>query len=122
MLSRENLTIWGNPDQLQHALFQFMNLAIDETTGECGVSVTSSKCDNRARLEIGFSGENSARVRVVRTLNQIFNNPGGTQRLAIIAAGETIKYHGGDYGIEGSERNLPKIYIELPIREGEQND
>ncbi len=121
-LMTQNSFIWGNPDQLQHALFQFMNLALEETTHEGEISVITSATDSTVRLTVEFSGGEKSRKSVIRALNQIFNNPGGTYKLAIIAAGETIKYHGGEYGIEGTKNEIPKIFIELPINKGVAND
>ncbi len=121
-LSEEKHIVWGNPDQLQHALYQFMNLSTEEMTDECDVGISTQMCENQVRLTVEFSGNDKTRERVARTLNQIFNNPGGTYKLSIIVAGETIRYHGGNFGIESSEGSLPKILIELPFKRGDTND
>ncbi len=116
-LSTEKMIIWGNPDQLQHALYQFMNLTAEEMTDECTIGITTQLGrDGTARFTMDFSGKDDARRKIIKTLGQIFGTPGGTYKLLIIAAGETIRYHGGDYGVEGSRQNLPKIFIELPLK------
>ena len=121
-LSDEKYIVWGNPDQLQHALYQFMNLSTEEMTDECEVDISTQSCENQVRLKVAFGGNDKSRERVVKTLNQIFNNPGGTYKLSIIVAGETIRYHGGNFGIESSEGGLPKIFIELPFKGSDKND
>jgi len=120
-LSENKLSVWGNPDQLQHALFQFMNMTIEELTGECQVRYTTMSDNGMARFGIGFEGADEALARVKKTLRQIFGSSTGTQKLSIIVAGETIKYHGGGYGLaEGSDRRM-EIYIELPEYKGEND-
>ncbi len=120
-ISENTLSVWGNPDQLQHALFQFMNMTIEELTGECQVRYTTMSDNGMARFGIGFEGADEALARVKKTLRQIFGSSTGTQKLSIIVAGETIKYHGGGYGLaEGSDRK-PEIYIELPEYKGEND-
>jgi PAS domain S-box-containing protein len=115
-------SIWGNPDQLQHALYQYMNLSTEEMTDECEVKISTQNIDNLVRLTVAFSGNDDTRKRVAKTLNQIFNNPGGTYKLSIIVAGETIRYHGGNFGVESANGDIPKIFIELPIMGGNDHD
>lgn len=117
-LSDQKLTVWGNPDQLQHALYQFMDLTLEELTGECTVEFSTELIDNIVRLTIGFSCSDSGRARVAETLKLFFGSSTGNQKLSMIVAGETIKYHGGSFGVEGTAENMPKIYIELPQKSG----
>jgi PAS domain S-box-containing protein len=121
-LSREKLNIWGNPDQLQHALLQFMLIAFEEMTDECSITFGTSCENDLVRLILSFSGGEEARAKVAKTLRQIFGSSTGNQKLSIIVAGETIKYHGGNYGIESNQEFLPKIYIELPQYRGSENE
>jgi PAS domain S-box-containing protein len=121
-ISEEKLLVWGNPDQLQHALYQFMNLSVEDMTDECKVLISLPSKDDMVRLIIEFDGNKITQSRVAKTLNQIFNNPGGTYKLSVIVAGETIRYHGGDFGVESSGDFLPKIYIELPHNRGDKDD
>lgn len=118
VLTDGKLPIWGNPDQLQHALLQFMRLTVDEMTDECVKDITTSLEDGCARMKIRFDGADKSRAKVMKTLSQIFGNSGGTQKLSIIVAGETIRYHGGNYGVEGSQEALPRLYVELPLCKG----
>ncbi|MCX6826015.1 MAG: hypothetical protein NTV06_01915, partial [candidate division Zixibacteria bacterium] len=120
-LADQKLCIWGNPDQLQHALLQFMIVTMEDMTDECSIELATRRVEQNIRLTIGFNGQEEVRARVDKTLRQIFGNPTGTQRLSIIVAGETIRYHGGDYGVESFQENLPKLYIELPHFKGVEN-
>lgn len=119
--SDRKMLIWGNSDQLQHALYQFMALSVEEMTGECTVEFSTHVEDGRALMRIRFTGAEQARKKVTTTLNQFFGSSTGTQKLSIIVAGETIRYHGGSFGIEGSAGNMPGIYVELPCRNGGKN-
>jgi len=121
-LADENPLVWGNPEQLRHALFQFMHLTVEELSGECQINMHTMREGRQVRLVIGFDGHDDARAKVVKTLKQIFGNPTGTQKLSILVAGETIKYHGGNYGVEGSQDNLPRLYLELPHYNGGNNE
>lgn len=121
-LSRQKLSIWGNPDQLQHALLQFMIIAIEELTDECAITFGTNNENDLVRLVLSFSGGEEARAKVAKTLRQIFGSSTGNQKLSIIVAGETLKYHGGNYGIESNQDFLPKIYIELPQYRGNANE
>ena len=73
------------------------------------------------RFGIGFAGSDEALVKVKKTLEQIFGSSTGTQKLSIIVAGETIKYHGGGYGLAQGSDGRPEIYIELPEYKGDNN-
>ncbi len=110
--------VWGNPDQLHHALFQFMWLTVEETTDECQVEITTAFDKDRAKMTIGFTGCDHTRTKVVKTLSQIFGSTTGTQKLSMLVAGETVRCHGGNYGVEGVEANFPSLYVELPIYQG----
>ncbi len=121
-LAEGELPIWGNPDQLRHALLQFMLMTVEELTGECSIDISTSINGKNVRMVIAFSGEDKARARVVKTLRQVFGNPSGTQKLSILVAGETLKYHVGNYGVEGSQENMPCLYIELPEYRGHTDE
>jgi len=115
MMSDNDIFIHGNSDQIRHALYQFLMMTVEEMTDECQVDIAVNSDERSARMEIIFTGDNNARQKVIKTLKQIFGTATGTQKLSIIVAGETIKYHGGTYGVEGTADSIPKIYIELPL-------
>jgi PAS domain S-box-containing protein len=114
------LTVWGNPDQLQHAIVQFLNMIIDGSTENNAINLDVSASDSTVFLTISVTFEKNDRKRLTRMLEQGFNNPSGTQRLSILVAGETIRYHGGNFGLESSEDGLPKIRVELPLYKGSE--
>ena len=95
-----------------------MIIAVEEMTDECTIELVTVVNDGNVRLVIGFDGGEEARAKVVKTLKQIFGNSTGTQKLSIIVAGETLRYHGGNYGVESSSEILPKLFIELPQYKG----
>jgi len=117
-LSGNDIKVWGNPDQLQHVLYQFIRLTVEDMTEECNIQISTGLNGNMVRLTIGFEGDDEARRKVVKTLSQIFGSSTGTQKLSMLVAGETIRYHGGNYGVEGSAENLPRLYLELPQIKG----
>ncbi len=114
------LTVWGNPDQLQHAIVQFLNMIIDGSTENNAINLDISANDSTVFLTVSVTFEKNDRKRLTRMLEQGFNNPSGTQRLSILVAGETIRYHGGNFGLESSEDGLPKIRVELPLYKGSE--
>lgn len=114
------LTVWGNPDQLQHAVVQFLNMIIDGSTENNTISLNITANDSTVFLNISVAFEKNDRNRLTRMLEQGFNNPSGTQRLSILVAGETIRYHGGNFGLASAENGLPKIYVELPLYKGSE--
>ncbi len=120
-LASEKLAVWGNPDQLQHALLQFLLAALDEMTDECLMELSTGIHEGMIKFTIGFNGTEESRAKVLKTMKQVFGNSTGTQKLSIIVAGETLRYHGGNYGLESSEEGLPRIYIELPQYKGGQD-
>lgn len=111
-------SIWGNTEQLMYALFQFMFLTIEEIVGEIGIKFSTSFADNRAKMKISFAGDESGKDRLTKTLGQFFGTATGTQKLSILVAGETIRCHGGNYGLESRQGGFPSIYVDLPQWEG----
>jgi signal transduction histidine kinase len=116
-MSDRTAEVFGNPDQLMHALFQFMWLTVEETTGECKITITTEIEEGVARMKIGFSGDESKRDGLVKILGQLFSSATGTQKLTMIVAGETVRCHGGNFGLEGTKDGFPTIYVELPRTE-----
>jgi signal transduction histidine kinase len=118
---KEKAFVWGNRDQLQHAIYQFLNLTVEEMTDECDLTVSTLIENNSILMLIKFDGSNKIKQSVIDTLGQIFDSSVGTQKLSIIVAGETIKYHGGSYGVMASTDKLPGLYIQLPLKGGQNH-
>ncbi len=47
----------------------------------------------------------------------LFSGARASQRLTVLVAGETIRYHGGRYGAAFEKNEAPSLYIELPLAE-----
>ncbi len=121
-LTEEPVTVWGNPDQLLHVLLQFMHLSSEGISDDVKTIVATHRDNSTVKLTVSFQGSKQAETSTRQVLDKIFGNRNGTQRLSLIVAGETIKYHGGNYGVENSVDNNPKIYVELPYMRGSKND
>jgi len=120
--TEDSLKIWGNADQLMHALLQFLYLTDEGINADCKATFkTFRECD-QVKLTIEFGGSDTARKNATEIIKGVFGKSNGTQRLSLIVAGETIKYHGGNYGVENSSDNNPKLYIELPYIKEVRND
>ncbi len=126
-LSEESFKVWGNPDQLLHVLLQFIHLTAEGTTDECQAKITTHGACNKAeckkvRLTIEFTGSRQARDNAKKIYDKIFGSSDGTPRMSLIVAGETIKYHGGNYGVENLTNKGPILFIELPAMRVPEND
>lgn len=112
--------VWGNSDQLRHAIVQFLNIILEGLTDNCSVVLNVENTDSFVDLSMQIESDKKDRRKIIKMLGQAFNNPSGTQRLSVLVAGETIRYHGGNFGLEGSPEEPPKIRIELPVYKGQQ--
>jgi GAF domain-containing protein len=113
--------VWGNPDQLLHAMYQFARLIVDEIADEYKITIISIMTDSTVSMKIKFDGHESVRSQIVEVLQRVFQGSSRTQKLALLVAGETIRCHGGNYGVEGCKDNLPCMYLELPLFNGGPN-
>ena len=107
--------VWGNPDQLMHALLQFIHLAAEGMTDECKAKIATHGKNKLVRLSIEFTGSRQAQENAIKIYDKIFGSSNGTQRMSLIVAGETIKSHGGNYGVENPTNEGPILYVELPV-------
>jgi PAS domain S-box-containing protein len=119
-LTDERVTVWGNPDQLLHVLLQFMHLSAEGINDDVRTIVATHRDNSTVKLTVSFQGSKQAEACARQILDKIFDSRNGTQRLSLIVAGETIKYHGGNYGVENSTDNNPKLYVELPYMRGSE--
>jgi len=121
-LSEETAKFWGNPDQLLHALLQFIQLTAEGMTAMGNVEIKTYRENKTARMTIELQCTAQTREEAVTKFDKIFGNSNGTQRLSLIVAGETIKYHGGDYGVENRDNKGPTLFIELPAMRVPKDD
>jgi PAS domain S-box-containing protein len=115
------MPVWGNRDQLQHAVYQFIGLPMEEMTDDCAAGISVFTEDNYVKMNMEFNGSTEAKEQAENILKQIFDTTIGTQKLSIIVAGETIKYHGGNLGIMSGTESPPILYMELPLYEVQEN-
>ena len=93
---------------------QFIHLTYEGLTHDYRAEIKSIYAANKIRLTSEFTGSKQAQEHALKLYDKIFGKSKGTQRLSLIVAGETIKYHGGNYGVEKSSNGGPILYIELP--------
>jgi len=113
--SGEPLPVYGNRDQLSHAVYQMFMLVGEELIPPGAAEVRTESRAGMAVMVITFDCGSGVRERLVRTLKQVFTDTKASQRLVIMVAGETIKHHGGNYGIATNGGVMPSIYMELPL-------
>jgi len=108
------LPLWGNPDQLLHAIYQvFWSLSQDLS---CDMPrITSYAIADTARIDIAFPGGEKDRDKVTKVLHQYFGAGNSSKRLSLLVAEETLKHHGGMIGIESTPDEGPILYIQLPL-------
>lgn len=116
-LSPEKMTVYGNYDQLSHALYQFFRLVSEDLIPPGNAEVRTERRDNQAQMIIRLNVSGQDRVRTVKALQQIFSENKTSQRLTVLVAGETLRYHGGNFGINCQEDAPPSLFVQLPISE-----
>lgn len=109
------LKVFGNYDQLSHAVYQFLKFVAEDLIPPGDAEVRTELQDNLAVMLVKIRCPDDERNRVRKTLQRIFSQNRTSQRLSILVAGETVRYHGGNLGIAGGDNTLPTLYIELPI-------
>lgn len=108
--------VWGNSEQLRHAIYQVILTILQGLDESVRPSVQTFSFANTARLEITFSNGRSKSQILEKTLRQYFGTGSSTKRLSLLVAEEALKHHGGNLGIESSIEEGPLLYIELPLR------
>ncbi len=113
-LAHEKLRAFGNRDQLASALNHLLTLVLDEIPPQVGVEVRTEAQGDRLRLTLAFTCPNNHQHCLQRSLEQLFARQTTSQRLPVLVAAETIKYHGGDFGLTYLENDTSVVYVELP--------
>lgn len=114
-LSPQQMTIYGNYDQLSHAFYQFFRLVAEDLIPPGKAEVRTENNGEQAVMIIRIDVAGQDRVRTVKAMRQIFAENKTSQRLTVLVAGETIRYHGGNFGINCSEGSAPSLSVELPL-------
>ncbi|HWR83624.1 MAG TPA: histidine kinase dimerization/phospho-acceptor domain-containing protein [Candidatus Deferrimicrobium sp.] len=121
-LSNERLTIFGNYDQLAHAVYETLKLLIDDLVPPGRIEARTERKADRACLTIRISCPEADRERVVKAFRQTFGEQSPSHRLSVLVAVETIRHHGGELGLASASDGMPYLYIELPLVQEEGND
>jgi len=114
-LSPQPMTVYGNYDQLSHALYQFFRLVAEDLIPPGKAEIRTERDGNQAKMIIRIDVSGQDRQRTVKAMRQIFNENKTSQRLSVLVAGETIRYHGGNFGISCDDGSAPSLYVHLPL-------
>ncbi len=116
------LKVFGNYDQLSHAVYQFLKFVVEDLIPPGDAEVRTEFRDDLAVMLIKIRCGEHERDKVRKTLRRIFSQNRTSQHLTILVAGETIRYHGGNLGIACGDDTLPSLYIELPTMKEPQSE
>ncbi|MDH3891278.1 MAG: GAF domain-containing protein [candidate division Zixibacteria bacterium] len=108
------LRVFGNYDQLSHAVYQFLKFVAEDLVQLGDAEVRTESKDDLAVMLVKIRCPEDQRDKVRKSLQQIFTQNRTSQRLTILVAGETVRYHGGNLGIACGADIPPSLYIELP--------
>ena len=108
------LPLWGNPDQLMHALYQVFWSLIQDLPCEVPRINTFAQ-DGTVRLEVAFARDGGHQDKVDKVLKQYFCGGSSSKRLSLIVAEETLKHHGGSLTVESNHADGPVLLVLLPL-------
>jgi GAF domain-containing protein len=114
-LSPQPMQLFGNYDQLSHAIHAFFRLVAEDLIPPGVAEVRTEKTNDLAVMLITINVNGPDREKAVKAIKQIFADNKASQRLAILVAGEAIRYHGGNYGTRCEDGSAPSLYVELPL-------
>ena len=120
-MDRQEMKIFGNYDQLSHAFYQFFRVVAEDLIPPGTAEIRTERQNNQATMWIRINVDQSDRDRAIKAMRQIFSENKTSHRLTILVAGETIKYHGGDFGVALKQNSAPSLYVQLPLAK-ERND
>ncbi len=121
-LAHDKLMVHGNPDQLSHAVYQILKLVAEDVIPPGTAEVRTERKDKRACVLVKIFCPDDGKEKTIKALKQIFSDNKASQRLTVLVAVETIKYHGGEFGLAVGNDSLPYLYIELPLIEEDQSE
>ena len=120
-LASEKLMVYGNYDQLSHAVYQMLKLVAEDVIPPGTAEIRTERKLEQACLMIKVSCPDDCREKTIKALTQIFVENRASQRLTVLVAVETIRYHGGECGLASGSDGQPILYIELPFIKETQN-
>ena len=115
-LAEADARVYGNADQLSHAVYQFLKMVAEELVPPGNAEVITEVNETSVTMVIRIRCPRDCRQKVNKSLRSVFSQSRTSQRLTILVAGETIKYHGGTFGFSAEENQGPSLYLELPLR------
>jgi signal transduction histidine kinase len=113
--ANDKLLVYGNRDQLSHAIFQFLKLIVDETVPPARLRVRTEKHGQEALISIGIEMSEEQHGRFTAMLKKVCSKNEASQRLTILVAGETLRYHGGGFGLSENDNGAVSLVVELPL-------
>ena len=113
--SPEEISVYGNYDQLSHAVYQFLRLVAEEIIPPGIAEVVTEKAEDKALMTVRLIVENEYRDTTIKALRQIFTDNKTSQRLTVLVAGEAVRFHGGNFGLSIGNDRLPSLFVELPL-------
>ncbi|MEZ5359866.1 MAG: GAF domain-containing protein [Candidatus Zixiibacteriota bacterium] len=118
-LSDVPLFVWGNSEQLRHAVYQVILTILHDLDANMQPHVQTFMLADMVRLEIHFLDGRQKMQSLEKALGQYFGPGCSSKRLSLLVAEEALKHHGGNLGIESGIKEGPILYIELPLRREE---
>ena len=110
------LRMYGNYDQLSHAIYQIFRLIADDIASGGDVVARIDHTDTTARLQLRLECAEDQHEKVRSILFKTFAQNPATHRLSLMVASETLKYHGGSYELTLDEIHpIPGVTVELPL-------
>lgn len=120
-LDDSHLPFWGNYDQMLYAFYQIFQIIMNDFDSSLIPNVNTCVYDNNLRMELSFENYKNNESQINKDLRLYFGASNSTKRLSLIVAEETLKYHGGTFGIESNAHSGSILYIHLPRREEAEN-
>ncbi|MFH1688312.1 MAG: histidine kinase dimerization/phospho-acceptor domain-containing protein [bacterium] len=121
-VGNESLPVTGNVDQLSHAVFQFINVVVEELIPPSSITIHTKRKDDMALMSVEVRCDLNRREDVNHVLQRIFAESPASQRLSVIVAGETVRYHGGNCGLAVGAGGDTSVYMELPLNKESQSE
>jgi signal transduction histidine kinase len=121
-LANPPLMVFGNYDQLAHAVYQLLKFVAEDIIPPGDVEVRTELKDDRAVMFVKIRCQENDSEKIRKTMQRTFSQSRTSQHLTILVAGETVRYHGGNLGVINSDESMPSLYIELPLMKELQDE
>lgn len=113
--SAERLPVFGNQDQILHAVHQFVRLAVEDLLPPGRAQIRTERQEDMATVVIRLEAPENHRQGVLKSLRQVFTENKASQRLTVLVACETVKVHNGTSGFLVASDGTPALYLHLPL-------